>query len=233
LKSIENVLKYRFEDMELLTRALTHSSYGFEHKKTHNERLEFLGDAILDFVIADYLFQAYPNAQEGALSKQKSAIVSMITLAKKARELELGRRIRLGVGESKSGGRDKDSILADSLESLIAAIYLDGGIEPARKFIVELFEPELSQTRLTLKSLQDFKTLLQEKLQARGLPLPDYLVQEELGPAHDRSYLVQVRIGDINGPSATGRSKKSAQQACAKLLLDDKDFWQQTSGETT
>jgi len=218
-------LRYRFRDEALSQQALTHSSYGNENHCSHYERLEFLGDSILGFLIAQELFQRYPEAGEGDLSKQKSVLVSTPSLAAKARELDLARHLRIGEGERRSGGYEKESILADLVESVIAALFLDGGLERARSFVLGLFQEELSLPDLNLKESQDFKTLLQERLQGRGWPLPEYAIVLEEGPAHHRVFAAEVQIGGFCGPRGMGRTKKAAHQDAARLLLQDESFW--------
>jgi len=221
---------YKFKNPELLARALTHSSFGYEKSCSHNERLEFLGDAILGYVISRELFLFFPEEDEGTLSKLKSVLVSSRTLAKKARELSLGLWLRLGKGEEKAGGRRKPSILADAMEALIGAISLDSGFRQAESFIKRLYKDDVESATLEIKHAVDFKTLLQEKLQERSLGLPAYRVAREEGPAHDRRFLVQVSVGDYDGPIGEGPSKKKAQQASAQKLLEDSVFWNSVAG---
>ncbi len=227
MTSLESKLGYQFKNPTLIQQALTHSSFGFEKNVRHNERLEFLGDSILGYLVAQKLFDAHPNTREGDLSKQKSAIVSAQMLAQKAQELNLGRHLRLGTGERRSRGAKKDSILADAMEGIIAAVAMDGGIEAASTFIDRLFEEEINATELNLKEQQDFKTELQERVQGMGMGLPDYVLMEESGPAHNRRYLMSVQIVDTHYGQAWGSSKKNAQQAAAKQVLEDSDAWQQ------
>lgn len=229
LESIQRKIGYRFKNVALLQQALCHSSYGYEHQTPHNERLEFLGDSVLGYLVARKIFHLLPDAREGDLSKHKSALVSTLMLAEKGRQLGLGHFLKLGAGELKTGGRQKESILADSVESLIAAVTLDGGLKAAERLIKRLYHLEFKVPDLSLKNAQDFKTLLQERLQALGLGLPEYRVLSEQGPAHRRKFEVQVFVGQDAGPHALGSSKKNAQQACAKALLEDADFWTQVT----
>lgn len=225
MTSLEEKIGYHFKRSELLTQALTHASFGFERNMEHNERLEFLGDSILGYLVAHKLFVAHPDTREGDLSKQKSAIVSAKMLAKKARQIGLGEHIQLGTGERRSQGAMKPSILADAMEGLIAAITLDGGMSAASAFIDHLFDDEINDQKLDLKEQQDFKTELQERLQARAVPLPEYHLLEEAGPAHDRRYHIAVIIMGQSCASAWGTSKKNAQQAAARQALENAEFW--------
>ena len=226
MEALQQKIGYTFRNRDLLTEAMSHSSYGYENDCPYNERLEFLGDAILGYVISRELFLQFPQEPEGTLSKLKSVLVSAHTLTKKARLINLGSSLRLGKGERKGGGHQKSSILTDAMESLIGAIALDGGLEAADRFILSLFREDIKNASIEIKNAVDFKTLLQERLQEQSLGLPNYVVTREEGPAHDRRFLVRVEVGNYKGPIGTGTSKKNAQQECAKLLLEDKDFWE-------
>lgn len=228
MSGLEKRIHYQFKNEMLLKEALTHSSFGYEHHCLFNERFEFLGDSVLGYVISRELFLKFPKEPEGVLSKMKSVLVSAPTLAKKANELGLGRELMLGKGEKRAGGHKKPSILADAMEALIGAIVLDGGLECADRFICELFANDVATASLELKNSVDFKTLLQEKLQEIGLGLPNYQVVREEGPAHNRKFHVSVSVGDHSGSVAIGTSKKNAQQECAKLLLNDTEFWEKS-----
>ncbi len=213
---------YTFRDRELLTRALTHKSFSHESKDDavrHNETFEFLGDSVLGFVIGDLLFARFPSLDEGALSKMKAFLVSSTSLANKARELDMGDVILLGVGEEKTGGRKKESLLANLFEAMIAGVYLDGGIDPARALIVRAFSPDLDAIDEENLLFHDYKTALQEHAQGRGLPLPDYSVIGEVGPDHDKTFIVEVRVGRLSA-RGEGSSKKEAQQQAAKNALE-------------
>jgi len=228
--AFEQKINYKFVNRDLLTEALTHSSFGYENGSAYNERLEFLGDAILGFVISRELFNRYRHENEGTLSKLKSVLVSAKSLAKKAREIRLGEYLRLGKGEDKAGGRKKPSILADGLEALIGAVVQDGGLDAGDRLIRFLFMEEIANVTLEVKNKIDFKTLLQERLQEQSLGLPTYDVTSEEGPAHARRFLVRVKVGDYLGPIGRGTSKKNAQQECAKHLLEDEQFWKRYRG---
>ncbi|CAM2007885.1 ribonuclease III [Acanthopleuribacter pedis] len=222
---LEEIIQYRFDKKELLLQALTHSSYGYERSVPHNERLEFLGDSILGYVVSRNLYLQFPNKNEGTLSKLKSVLVSSKTLARKAKEIQLGEVLRLGRGERKAGGHKKTSILADAVEALIGAVSLDGGLDKADELINVLFGEDIANATIEIKNAVDFKTLLQEKLQEQGLGLPKYILKSEEGPAHSRVFRVCAEVGGYAGPVGEGTSKKNAQQESARLLLDDTNFW--------
>lgn len=208
-------LGHAFHDPSILVRALTHRSYSADN----NERLEFLGDALIGVLIAESLFREHPRAGEGALSRLRSSLVRERSLAVIARRLDLGERLRLGEGELKSGGWRRDSVLADALEAVVAAVYLDGGYEVARRVCRELFAPELASLP-DAESLKDPKTRLQEWLQGRGRPLPHYEVLTESGPAHRRYFLVRANLTDDGElTEASGSSRRAAEQQAALILL--------------
>ena len=220
---LQQVIGYRLRDRGLLEHAMTHTSRANEDVSggvRDNESMEFLGDAVLGFVVADVLFRDFPEFDEGQKSKMKASLVSTATLAQQAERLDLGEHMLLGRGEEKTGGRRKQALLADSYEALIAAIYLDGGVEPARAFIVREFGPLIAEARRTGVSDRDYKSALQELLQSRELPLPEYRLVGSIGPDHRKLFQVEVivkgeRIGD-----ATGRSKKEAEQEAARAALE-------------
>lgn len=217
----EERIGYTFERRDLLRRALTHKSYSHESKDVdtrHNETFEFLGDSVLGFVIGDLLFQKFPQLDEGALSKMKAYLVSAQSLAAKARDLGMGDAILLGVGEEKTGGRRKDSLLANVFEAVIAAIYLDGGIEPARSLIERSFQGDIESIDQQDLLFHDYKTALQELAQGNGLQLPEYSVVGEVGPDHDKTFIVEVRLGSLTA-RGEGSSKKEAQQQAARHAM--------------
>ena len=221
LSSFEERIGHRFARRELLTRALTHKSYSHEAKQgdvRDNETFEFLGDSVLGFVIGDLLFHRFPAVDEGALSKIKAYLVSAPSLASKARDYGMGEVIYLGVGEEKSGGRKKDSLLANLFEAMIAAIYLDAGIEPARALIERSFRDDIERIDADDLLFHDYKTALQELAQGKGLPLPEYNVIDEVGPDHDKRFIVEVKVGSLLA-RGEGTSKKEAQQQAAKQAL--------------
>ena len=212
---------YRFKDPGLLEHALTHRSRAAEDASggvADNESLEFLGDAVLGLVIADTLFHQYPEYNEGQKSKVKAAVVSTQTLARRAEEIRLGDHLILGRGEEKTGGRFKQALLADAYEALIAAIYLDGGIDAAFTFLQREFKASIDAGSGQTFA-PDFKSALQEQLQAQGRPLPEYRVSGEAGPDHRKTFAVEVVVnGEVLG-AATGRAKKEAEQEAARAAL--------------
>lgn len=211
----ETCLGHRFSNQKLLRTALTHRSAGHDN----NERLEYLGDAILGFVIAEALYQRFPEASEGALTRLRASLVKRETLARLARREKLGECILLGSGELKSGGWRRDSILANATEAIIGAIYVDAGIETCRERIIALFSDFLNAASPD-KAGKDPKTQLQEYLQARHLPLPAYRILAESGEAHAREFTVQCEIASLSEPvEAKGKSKQSAEQIAAELAL--------------
>ena len=223
VSEFEQRIGYTFRRRELLRRALTHKSYSHEARELdvrHNETFEFLGDSVLGFVIGDLLFRHFPQLDEGALSKMKAFLVSAPSLAAKAREYGMGEVILLGVGEEKTGGRKKDSLLANLFEAVIAGIYLDGGVEAARQLIERSFLGDIARIDQENLLFQDYKTALQELAQGKGLQLPDYSVVAEVGPDHDKKFIVEVRLGDLSA-RGEGSSKKEAQQQAARQALGE------------
>ncbi len=245
LDALETAIKHKFRDRSLLQLALTHSSLAHELQTKNatdldhesaasqfrdNEQLEFLGDAVLGFVTSRLLFEKFPHFQEGQLSKLRAHLVSARYLIKVARQLQLGNFLYLGRGEERSGGRGKPALLVDALEATIAAVYLDGGFEPARKFIVQtILKPELERLERDLErgiAVTDYKSALQELLQSRGMGQPAYAVVNEEGPEHRKLFTVEVRIHPHNGAPpafvsrAEGTTKKKAEQRAAELVLE-------------
>ena len=221
LSIFEERIGYTFRRRDLLTRGLTHKSYSHEARQQDvrdNETFEFLGDSVLGFDIGDMLFQRFPKLDEGALSKIKAYLVSANSLAEKAKAYGMGEVIYLGVGEEKSGGRRKESLLANLFEAMIAAVYLDGGIEPARRLIEQSFGRDLETIDVEDLLFHDYKTALQELAQGKGLPLPEYSVIDEVGPDHDKRFIVEVKIGNQLA-RGEGSSKKEAQQEAARHAL--------------
>jgi ribonuclease III len=219
LLDLQERLAHRFSDPALLERALTHSSRSRESARAgpDNEPLEFLGDAILGFLIAEMLHRLDPDGDEGGKSKRRAALVSARSLARHAAALGIPKLLRLGRGEEKAGGREKTGLWADAYEALLAAIYLDGGFAAARRFIEKDFAPDFSAG--VDRAAVDHKSALQERLQARGLPVPEYALVEERGPAHRKSYVVECRIGGAKPARGEGYSKKEAQQDAARKAL--------------
>ncbi|MCS6944721.1 MAG: ribonuclease III [Sutterellaceae bacterium] len=223
LAALEERLGYRFAQRTLLEQAVTHRSHG----AVHNERLEFLGDAVLNCAIAQLLFQKYARLNEGDLSRLRANLVKQQALAEVAQQLGLADFLRLGEGEMKSGGFRRPSILADTMEATIGAVFVDGGFEAARELIGRLFEPILKG--VDPKTLgKDSKTLLQEYLQGKRLPLPVYTVVETRGAAHNQEFEVECAIPKLEiRVRGTGRSRRAAEQAAAKLALENaQNVWQ-------
>jgi len=219
--ALQRAAGYRFRDLGLLEHAMTHTSRANEDISGgvfDNESLEFLGDAVLGFAIADVLFREFPEWDEGQKSKMKAALVSTATLALLAERLELGDHLLLGRGEEKTGGRRKQALLADGYEALIAAIYLDGGIDEAKQFIRREFSALLDEARHGVVA-RDFKSGLQELVQARNRPLPEYRLIGTLGPDHQKRFEVEVVVGGEPLARGSGRSKKDAEQEAARLAL--------------
>jgi len=208
-------LKYNFQDIKLLKRALSHCSVGNDN----NERLEFLGDSILSFVIAEALFTRFPQESEGQLSRLRAHLVKGQTLAEIAMEMQLGDYLYLGQGELKSGGFRRESILADALEAIIAAIHLDGGFEQSKQFILQLYHSRLDDK--TLKdTLKDAKTQLQEFLQAKKKPLPEYILTKVEGEEHNQIFYVSCKVEGIAlETQGAGVNRRKAEQEAASLLL--------------
>lgn len=210
-------LGYQFNDEELLTRALTHRSV----RANNNERLEFLGDAILSFVIADALYLRFPKSQEGELSRFRANLVKGETLAQLAHEFEIGQFLRLGTGELKSGGFRRESILADAVEAIIGAIYLDAGIEEARAAILRWFDERIGRVHKQTHT-KDAKTRLQEYLQAKYEALPEYEVLRIEGKAHEQTFYVECRIDVLNlSKKGSGTSRRRAEQEAAAKMLQE------------
>lgn len=223
---LEQTIGYRFKDRGLLEHALTHRSRVHEDASGgvfDNESLEFLGDSILGFVIADMLFREFPHHNEGQKSKLRASLVSASSLARLGDRIQLGEFLILGRGEEKTGGRRKHALIADSYEALIAAIYLDGGIEPARGFIERQFQDLIVEARRSgavAAFTEDYKSALQEWLQSHDRGLPEYRLVSEIGPAHHRRFEVEVLVGGEPRARAEGRSKKQAAQAAARMTLE-------------
>jgi ribonuclease-3 len=223
LSELEALLGYRFRDPSLLVRALTHRSYVNEHEDEgllHNESLEFLGDAVLGFLVSSRSFRRFPELQEGALSKIKAYLVSAANLLQFARRIRLGEYMRLSKGEEKTGGRTKRAILEDAYEALIGAMYLDGGIEAASALLAPQVEEILDSLDVKHIVFGDFKSALQERLHNLGRPEPVYRVINEIGPDHRKTFVVQVLVHDEIVAEASGRTKKEAQQEAARIALE-------------
>lgn len=216
LRELEEILGHRFARPKLLEHALTHGSIADKTQQTY-ERLEFLGDRVLGLVVADLLFHRFKREAEGALGKRFAALVSRTCLSEVAVNLGLGRFLRLSPGESESGGRENPSLLADACEAVIAALYLDGGLDAARRFIEPIWTPLLEASP---RPPQDPKTALQEWAQGRQLELPNYKVIDQSGPDHAPNFLVRVAVTGHEPETGEGKSKRMAERAAADRLLD-------------
>ncbi len=216
-------LGYRFRDEALLERALTHSSYVNEQGRPYeenNERLEFLGDAVLDLIVGEALLSRCPHEEEGVLSKTRAIIVCESALAQLAQRLGIGERLLLGHGEALSGGRQRASMLADAMEAVLGAVYLDGGLEAVRGVALRLLS-ETMEEALSGKGFQDYKTRLQEALQAHGRQSIVYRVEREEGPDHDKTFFVSVSAGERLLGRGSGKNKKEAEQRAAQAALEE------------
>jgi ribonuclease-3 len=218
---IEQRLHYEFKDKDLLQEALRHSSYVNEladPQLRDNERLEFLGDAVLNLIIGHILMQRYPELKEGDLSRNRANLVNETRLAKIARSFELGSFIQLGKGEIQTLGREKNSILADTFEALMAAIFMDGGFDTAYQIIKTNFQPLIAHLETTANNL-DYKSQLQEKVQVEHGVMPEYNIIREDGPDHDKTFWVSLKVLDID-TQGSGKSKKAAEQDAARRALE-------------
>ena len=214
IQELENIIGYSFNDKTLITRALTHSSYANEQKinKTGDyERLEFLGDAVLELVSSDFFYNEYPDMPEGQLTKIRSSYVCEPALAYCARDFELDTFIKLGKGEERTGGRNRDSIVSDVCEAVIGALYLDGGMDVAHQFIHKYILTDLENKKLFL----DSKSLLQELVQSMNHTALEYRLVKEEGPDHDKLFVVEVYVGGVLAGVGEGKTKKSAEQQAA------------------
>ena len=227
VRGFEKKISYEFKNKTLIKTALTHSSYANENKRVHdNERLEFLGDSVLSLVVSDYIFK-YKSRREGELSKIRSIVVCEKSLAKVAATIDLGKYIRLGRGEKATGGRRRDSILADAVEAVIAAIYLDSDIENVSKFILLWLEDEIKKTS-TAKDINDYKSKLQEDVQKTNGHQLRYSVLEEEGLPHDKLFTMGVYVDDELVGIGHGKNKKQAQQNAAQDALKKLEKGKQT-----
>jgi ribonuclease III len=222
IERLEEKLGYRFRNRELLLRALTHRSCASEFPPDQcadNEQLEFLGDAVLGFVVSEALVSRYPAALEGELSQWKSHLVSATYLYRCALSIDLGDSLRLGKGEERNGGRARRTVLANAFEAIIAAMHLDGGIEVATAFVKARVLGEIDQMADGAIELLNHKSVLQERTQAMGLPMPRYFTVATAGPEHAKVFTVEARVGDVLSERATGSSKKAASQHAAEILI--------------
>jgi len=228
LAALQEKLGYQFQSKELLLRALTHKSRAFENgppaaneRAGDNEQLEFLGDAILGFLISELLFSRHPTFEEGRLSQLKAFLVSATHLYESAQSIGLGEYLLLGRGEELSGGREKRALLADAMEAIIAAMYMDGGIEAVKQFVLQRIVAEFDEAAGEDESLVvDYKAALQEMTQTLRLPPPRYITVREAGPEHRKTFTVEARVGPELAENADGTSKKSAGQLAAQRMLE-------------
>ena len=221
MKELEKLIDYNFKNKKLLQQALTHSSYANEHRGSnikHNERLEFLGDAVLSIVVADYIYANCPDLPEGELTKLRASLVCEKSLHIFAQQIHLGDYLLLGKGEENTGGRERPSILADAFEAVIAAIYLDGGMEPAKEFILRFVVPEINNQ--SNKPFKDYKTTLQEIVQKNPGEKIDYILVSESGPDHNKHFVFEVHLNSNVIGKGGGRSKKEAEQNAAREALE-------------
>lgn len=227
LQELERRIGYSFKDRSALERAITHRSWAHEHvrpgeaekaRNLHNEALEFIGDSVLGLVIADNLFRAHPDLTEGELSRMKHRLVSAATLARAAISLNLGEFLRFGRGEEKTGGRRKQALLADAFEAILGAIYIDGGFSAASDFVLRVLGAELAKADPEKAAAADYKTMLQELLQSRQQPTPQYNVIETSGPPHRRRFRVEV-VWNGGRAEGEGRSIKAAEMDAARHAL--------------
>lgn len=220
LEEFQEKIGYKFKNVNLLQTALTHTSHANENKKESNEKLEFLGDAVLEFVVSNYLFKNYHQLKEGKMTKVRATVVCEKSLHKVALKYNFGDILYLGKSEKKSGGNEKAAILADSVEAVIAAIYEDGGINQAEKFILNNLKVAIEQESKNAGE-KDYKTVLQEELQKNGTVDIKYIIISENGPDHDKSFIAEVRLNDNCLARGVGKTKKEAEMQAAKQALEN------------
>ena len=223
MEQLEQIIGYTFQNKKLLKQALTHSSYANEKKLGKlgcNERLEFLGDAVLELISSDFLYAKFTQVPEGELTKKRASLVCEPSLAYCARQFGLPQYLLLGKGENMAGGRNRDSIVSDATEALLGAIYLDGGFEPAKDFVLKFILNDIEHKQL----FYDSKTILQEIVQEKGIQPVEYILTGESGPDHDKQFTVSVQVnGQVVG-NGTGHTKKAAEQAAAYQAIQEKKF---------
>lgn len=219
MKGLEDSLNYSFKNKDLLINALTHSSYANEIRDPNasNERLEFLGDSVLSVIVANYIYNQFPEKPEGELTKLRASLVCEKSLCSYSKILKIGEYLRLGKGEDLNGGRNRPSILADAFEAVLAAMYIDGGLEVARKHVMRFVLDELKHTEAEV--FKDYKTSLQEVIQQNPEEQLTYVLTGESGPDHDKSFTVEVHLNSNVIGIGTGKNKKQAEQAAAKQAL--------------
>ncbi len=225
IRELSHKLKYHFKDKKLIVTALTHSSYVNENKlkySDNNERLEYLGDAVLDAVISEYLYRKNKDVEEGVLTKERASIVCESSLSLCGQKLELGKYLILGKGEEHNGGRNRHSMIADAVEAIIGAIYIDGGWEAAKKTALYILDDVIHKASVGLLN-RDFKSLVQEKFQAKGDTLIKYVVAKEEGPDHNKTFYIDLIVNGKRMSSGVGKSKKEAEQQAAQLVYESGD----------
>ena len=222
IRQLQQKIGYHFNDIDVLKNAVTHSSYIKEHDRNSksNERLEFLGDAFFDAIIGEELYRSFPEKEEGFLSRTRATLVCEKSLANEARRLDLGKYIMLGNGEEHNGGRFRESILADTMEAVIGAVYLDGGFNAVKTVVLSLFDESIKDVKRGKFIIVDYKTTLQEKLQNKGEANIKYVLLKESGPDHDKTFQVQLEVNGRAMTKGTGKSKKQAEQSAAKAMLE-------------
>jgi ribonuclease-3 len=219
LTKLEQNIKYTFKDKKLLQNALTHTSYAYEHGIQSNEKLEFLGDSILEFVSSEYMYNKYTNLKEGEMTKVRATVVCEKSLYKIATMHNFSDYLYLGKSELMTGGKKRPAILADSVEAVIAAMFLDGGLEPAKKFIIENLKDEIEIATKHVGE-KDYKTVLQEELQKNGDVKIEYKIIKETGPDHDKTFEAQVSLNGKKLATGVGKSKKEAEMKAAQKALE-------------
>lgn len=220
--SLQENLNYKFKDSNLLKLAMTHSSYANEHKMDivdNNERLEFLGDAILNLIVSQYLYKKYPNHPEGELTKIRAKVVCESSLAYAAKKIHVGKFLLLGKGEEATGGRDRESILADAAEAIVGAIYMDSDLETTNFVLLSNFEADIVHAVAKGNLFIDYKTELQEIIQKNGKSTMEYIVTKEVGPDHNKRFYMNVLVDDKTIGTGIGKNKKDAEQMAAKEAL--------------
>ena len=220
MKNLEEKIGYIFTDKQLLNKALTHTSYAYENKVESNEKLEFLGDSILEFVSSMYLFENYPNLKEGEMTKVRATVVCEESLYKIAKRLNFSDFLNLGKSEKMSTNEVRPAILADSVEAVIAGIYLDGGLEESKKFIIKNLKQEIEKASQNVGQ-KDYKTVLQEKLQEHGEVKIEYTIINETGPDHDKTFEAEVKCNNKKLATGKGKNKKHAEMEAAKRALEN------------
>ena len=219
LEELEEKIKYKFHKKELLKKALTHTSYAYEHNVESNEKLEFLGDSILEFISSEYIYFNFPKLKEGEMTKVRATVVCESSLCKVAKNLGFGEYLYLGRSELATGGKNRPAILADSVEAVIAAMYMDGGLEPTKTFIIENLKCEIENASKNVGQ-KDYKTVLQEKLQIHGDVKIEYIIVKESGPDHDKLFEAEVRCNNKALAQGKGKTKKQAEMQAAEKALE-------------